>query len=205
MKSKCTRSSIPSFLSCSTTEPKFDLRISGYVLSWQENGRYMERKRKIYMEIRHVLCTKRGLDVTISTKDLKEPRVICWSTKTRSNKFPWRIIKSEQVPAAVMIGFTNLHLSLVGLLGVEPEALSWSSTSGTTGSLLGRSLTNSSYEQRLDSNTRVIHLCDKRERAMWIINAHHCTTAICQSKAILHLWLDYMYDSSSWAREMSAE
>lgn len=33
MKSKCTRSSMPSFLSCSTTEPRLDLRISGYVLS----------------------------------------------------------------------------------------------------------------------------------------------------------------------------
>lgn len=68
--------------------------------------------------------------------------------------------------AAVMIGFTNLHLSLVGLLCVEPEALSWASTSSTTGSLLGRSLTDSRYEQRLDSNTRVIHLCDEKERAL---------------------------------------
>lgn len=34
MKSKCTRSSIPSFFSCSTTDPKLDRRISGYVLSW---------------------------------------------------------------------------------------------------------------------------------------------------------------------------
>ena len=33
MKSKCTRSSMPSFFSCSTTEPRFDRRISGYVLS----------------------------------------------------------------------------------------------------------------------------------------------------------------------------
>lgn len=33
MKSKCTRSSMPSFFSCSTTEPRLDLRISGYVLS----------------------------------------------------------------------------------------------------------------------------------------------------------------------------
>lgn len=68
--------------------------------------------------------------------------------------------------AAVMIGFTNLHLSLVGLLCVEPEALSWASTSSTTGSLLGRSLTDSRYKQRLDSNARVIHLCDEKERAL---------------------------------------
>ena len=33
MKSKCTRSSIPSFFSCSTTEPRLERRISGYVLS----------------------------------------------------------------------------------------------------------------------------------------------------------------------------
>jgi hypothetical protein len=30
-----TRSSIPSFLSCRTTEPRFDRRISGYVCSWR--------------------------------------------------------------------------------------------------------------------------------------------------------------------------
>src|SRR4029434_7090701 len=35
MKSKCTRSSMPSFLSCSTTEPRLERRISGYVLSWR--------------------------------------------------------------------------------------------------------------------------------------------------------------------------
>lgn len=70
------------------------------------------------------------------------------------------------MPAAVMISFTNLHLSLVGLFGVEPEALSWARTSSTTGSLLGRSLANSGYEQRLDSNARVIHLCNEKERAM---------------------------------------
>ncbi len=33
MKSKCTKSSIPSFLSCSTTVPRLERRISGYVLS----------------------------------------------------------------------------------------------------------------------------------------------------------------------------
>ncbi len=33
MKSKCTRSSMPSFLSCSTTVPRLERRISGYVLS----------------------------------------------------------------------------------------------------------------------------------------------------------------------------
>lgn len=48
MKSKCTRSSIPSFLSCSTTEPKFDLRISGYVLSWQEKwGKTKKKEDKL--------------------------------------------------------------------------------------------------------------------------------------------------------------
>lgn len=101
---------------------------------------------------------------------------------------------------------THLHLSLVGFLCVQPETLAWTRTPGTACSLLGWSFTNSSYEKWLDSNARVIHLCNNKERSMWIINAHHCTTAICQSEAILHLWLDYyMYDSSSWAREMSAE
>mmetsp|Transcript_59602 Transcript_59602/g.124513 ORF Transcript_59602/g.124513 Transcript_59602/m.124513 type:complete len:208 (-) Transcript_59602:1012-1635(-) len=33
MKSKCTRSSMPSFLRVSTTDPRFDLSISGYVCS----------------------------------------------------------------------------------------------------------------------------------------------------------------------------
>lgn len=33
MKSKWTKSSIPSFFSCKTTDPRFDLKISGYVLS----------------------------------------------------------------------------------------------------------------------------------------------------------------------------
>ena len=33
MKSKWTKSSIPSFLSCRTTVPRFERRISGYVLS----------------------------------------------------------------------------------------------------------------------------------------------------------------------------
>ena len=33
MKSKCTKSSIPSFFNCKTTVPKLDLKISGYVLS----------------------------------------------------------------------------------------------------------------------------------------------------------------------------
>ena len=33
MKSKCTKSSMPSFLSCKTTLPRFDLKISGYVCS----------------------------------------------------------------------------------------------------------------------------------------------------------------------------
>jgi len=33
IKSKWTKSSIPSFLSCKTTEPRFERRISGYVLS----------------------------------------------------------------------------------------------------------------------------------------------------------------------------
>lgn len=36
IKSKCTKSSIPSFLSCNTTDPKLDLKISGYVLSCAE-------------------------------------------------------------------------------------------------------------------------------------------------------------------------
>ena len=33
MKSKCTKSSMPSFFSCSTTEPRLERRISGYVFS----------------------------------------------------------------------------------------------------------------------------------------------------------------------------
>ena len=33
MKSKWTKSSIPSFFSCKTTDPRFDRKISGYVLS----------------------------------------------------------------------------------------------------------------------------------------------------------------------------
>lgn len=32
IKSKCTRSSIPNFFNCSTTVPRFERRISGYVL-----------------------------------------------------------------------------------------------------------------------------------------------------------------------------
>lgn len=232
MKSKCTRSSIPSFLSCSTTEPKFDLRISGYVLSWGEMKTNKEKGKQISwcslvtpssscswgniqthlvdMDIFHVMCTR--LEVARRTTDLWRNQGLVWPPSplmfdqqmTQPTSVEYNQIAS-QMPIAVMIRFTNLHLSLVGLLSVEPEALSRARTSSTAGSLLGWSLTNSSYEQRLDSNTRVIHLCDEKERAVWIINAHHCTTAICQSEAILHLWLDYMYDSSSWAREMSAE
>lgn len=46
IKSKCTKSSIPSFLSCNTTDPKLDLKISGYVLSC---GGRKTRKLRIFV------------------------------------------------------------------------------------------------------------------------------------------------------------
>lgn len=100
MKSKCTRSSIPSFLSCSTTEPKFDLRISGYVLSWGEMKINKEKGKQISwcslltpssccswgniqthlvdMDIFHCMCTKRWLEVARSTKDLWRNQGLAW-------------------------------------------------------------------------------------------------------------------------------
>lgn len=47
MKSKCTRSSMPSFFSCSTTEPRLDRRISGYVLSCAMRGQRRMNERPL--------------------------------------------------------------------------------------------------------------------------------------------------------------
>ena len=51
-----------------------------------------------------------------------------------------------------------LHLILVRLLCVQPEGLARLCTSGTTGALLSRSLTDGGNKQRFHSNTRVVYL-----------------------------------------------
>lgn len=51
MKSKCTKSSIPSFFSCSTTVPRLERRISGYVLGcisfWYAFSEVKERNDRL--------------------------------------------------------------------------------------------------------------------------------------------------------------
>lgn len=51
-----------------------------------------------------------------------------------------------------------LHLVLVGLLGVEAEALAGASAACATGALLRRSFTNGGDQERLHADARVVHL-----------------------------------------------
>lgn len=51
-----------------------------------------------------------------------------------------------------------LHLVLVGLLGVEAEALAGARATGATGPLLSRGLADGRDQQRLHTDTRVVHL-----------------------------------------------
>jgi len=60
-------------------------------------------------------------------------------------------------PQDLRVGIV-LHLLLVRLLRVESETLAGARTTSTTSSLLGTSLTDCSHQQRLNTNTRIIHL-----------------------------------------------
>lgn len=53
---------------------------------------------------------------------------------------------------------TYLHFSFVSLLCIKPEALAWSSTTSTASSLLSWSFTNRSHQERLHSDTGIVHL-----------------------------------------------
>lgn len=59
---------------------------------------------------------------------------------------------------------TCLHLCFVGLLCVETEAFSWTCSSSSSCPLLGRSFTDGCNEQRLHSDSRIVHL-DTRGKA----------------------------------------
>jgi len=53
---------------------------------------------------------------------------------------------------------TCLHLCLVGLLCVEAETFPWTCSASSSCPLLGRSFTDGCDQQRLDSDSRVVHL-----------------------------------------------
>lgn len=59
---------------------------------------------------------------------------------------------------------TCLHLCFVGLLCVETEAFPWTCSSSSSCPLLGRSFTDGCNEQRLHSDSRIVHL-DTRGKA----------------------------------------
>lgn len=74
MKSKCTRSSIPSFFSCSTTEPRLDLRISGYVLSCTSCEVHGETKGMIQNELIRGLIISSCVDHHVNLNRDRESR-----------------------------------------------------------------------------------------------------------------------------------
>jgi len=51
-----------------------------------------------------------------------------------------------------------LHLLLICFLCIQSETLAGARTTGTTSSLLCTCLTDCSHQQRLDTNTRIVHL-----------------------------------------------
>ena len=55
-----------------------------------------------------------------------------------------------------------LHLTLVGSLCVEAETLAWSGTASPACPLLGTGLTNRRHQERLHTNTGVVHLTGKK-------------------------------------------
>lgn len=76
MKSKCTRSSMPSFFSCSTTDPKLDRRISGYVLSCGANvQRLINSRDQSRQRVTPFTCLHLGLVSLLRV----EPETFPWT------------------------------------------------------------------------------------------------------------------------------